>query len=97
MVEKVIWSKRAERHYIDMLEYLANEASYQAAENLTKAVRKTIEGLKSNSGSGRPTKSKYVRFINIAKHRQMFYRQAGKTLHIVAFFDVRQHPSKRPF
>jgi hypothetical protein len=51
-----------------------------------------------NPGSGRPTTtSKTVRFINIAKHRQMFYRQSGKNLHIVAFFDVRQHPDKRPF
>jgi plasmid stabilization system protein ParE len=97
MVETVIWSKRAERLYMEMLDYLATEASFQAAENFDKAVRKTIDGLKLNPGSGQPTKSKTVRVINIVKHRQMFYRQAGKTLHIVAFFDARQHPDKRPF
>jgi plasmid stabilization system protein ParE len=98
MVETVIWSKRAERLYMEMLEYLATEASYQAAENLDKTVRKTVEGLKRNPGSGRPTlKSKTVRYLNISKYKQIFYRQSGKTLHIVAFFDVRQHPQKRPF
>ena len=97
MVEAVIWSKRAERLYMEMLDYLATEASFQAAENFDKAVRKTIDGLKQNPGSGRPTKSKTVRVINVVKYRQMFYRQSGKTLHIVAFFDVRQHPDKRPF
>jgi plasmid stabilization system protein ParE len=98
MVEKVIWSRRAERNYMSMLDYLPNEASLQAAENLNESVQKTISGLMKNLGSGRPTTtSKTVRFINIAKHRQMFYRQSGKNLHIVAFFDVRQHPDKRPF
>ncbi len=98
MVQTVIWSKRAERLYMEMLEYLATEASYQAADNFDKAVRKTIEGLILNPGSGRPaTKSQTIRFVNVVKHRQMFYRLSGKTLHIVAFFDVRQHPDKRPF
>ena len=41
MVEAVIWSKRAERLYMEMLDYLATEASFQAAENFDKAVRKT--------------------------------------------------------
>lgn len=98
MVETVIWSQRAERNYRSMLDYLANEASLQAADNLNKSVRKTINALMLNPGSGRPTTtSNTIRFINIARHRQMFYRQSGKTLHIVAFFDVRQHPDKRPF
>jgi plasmid stabilization system protein ParE len=98
MVETIIWSKRAERLYMGMLEYLAIEASLQAAENLNIEVRRKIEGLKKNPGSGRPSaKSKTIRFINVTKYRQMFYRQSGKTLHIVAFFDVRQHPNKRPY
>lgn len=40
---------------------------------------------------------KTVRFINLDKHRQMFYRVHGSTAFITDFFDVRQNPDKRPY
>ena len=35
--------------------------------------------------------------LNIDKNRQMFYSVNGSTLFIVAFFDTRQDPMKRPY
>jgi hypothetical protein len=46
-------------------------------------------------GRTAPT-SKTLQFLNIDKHRQLFYRMRGTTLVIVDIFDTRQHPSKRP-
>ena len=98
MVKRVEWRKKALRRLGDILLYLREEGSQQAAVNLADVIQKKIKQLEKQSLIGRKSaKGKTIRLINIDKHRQMFYSVQGSTLFIVDFFDVRQNPSKRPY
>jgi plasmid stabilization system protein ParE len=98
MVKRVEWRKKALRRLGDILLYLKEERSHQAAVNLAETTQKKIKQLENQSLIGRKsTKGKTIRLINIDKHRQMFYSVNGSTLFIVDFFDTRQDPSKRPY
>lgn len=98
MVEKVKWRKKALRYIRETAEYLETEFSSKTADNFVDSVVGTIEKVKKNPTAYRKApNSKTVHFLNIDKHRQMFYRVSGKTLIISAFFDSRQNPKKHPF
>ena len=98
MVKIVKWNNRAVAKLDNWVDYLENEVSFQAASNLLKGVSEKIDFLKKHPTVGRRVPSmKTVRFINLDKHRQMFYRVHGSTAFITDFFDVRQNPDKRPY
>lgn len=95
---KVVQMNQAATLAISLIaEYLEAEYSYQTAVNFVESVYHTIEKIKEHPTRGRPAPtSKTLQFLNIDKHRQLFYRMRGTTLIIVNIFDTRQHPSKRP-
>jgi plasmid stabilization system protein ParE len=98
MVKRVIWSKRALKHVYQIIFYFNTELSRQAAENFKNNIDGQLNWLIKNPTKGRLAKrTKTIRFVNIDKHRQMFYRLEGASLHIVAFWDTLQDPRKRPF
>ena len=98
MVKRVEWRQKALRHLGEILFYLRNEVSQQAAFNLAETIQKKIKQLEKHPSMGRKSlKGKTIRLVNIDKNRQMFYSVNGSTLFIVAFFDTRQDPLKRPF
>lgn len=82
----------------EIVQYLQTEISDNAANNFVDAVYHQIDLLSKQPFIGRRELSmKIVCFVNIDKHRQMFYRVTGSTLHIANFFDTRQNPKKRPY
>ena len=98
MVTKIEWRKKALRFVEEKAIYLETEFSEQTAINFVSRIEKTIEKVAKNPKSYRKVVlAKSVYFINIDKQNQMFYRVAGDTLIISAFFDMRQDPKKRPF
>ena len=97
MVKTVKMNQAATRAISEIAEYLEAEYSYQTAINFVDNFYRTVEKIKEHPTRGRtsPT-SPTLQFLNIDKHRQLFYRVRGTTLVIVDIFDTRQHPSKRP-
>ncbi len=95
---KVSWHTDALGDFIEIVEYFEIEGNIQAAENFRDKVKAKIDFIKSYPGAGRPTmKHKNLRYILVDKHRRMYYRFTSKSLTILAFFDSRQDPTKRPF
>ena len=101
MAEKqrtVTWSNRAGRIYLDTLEYLAQEFSQRAAENLIEAFDQAIARIAEHPTAYRQTAvNPRVHFILVGKHRRLYYRVGRKTIRIVFIFDTRQDPKKDPF
>ncbi len=98
MVQKVIFTKTAERAFSDIANFLEENASIRMAQQFVNSVDEKIERLKEHPYIGRPSmKAKTVRKINVSKNIQMMYRVVGKTLVISNFFDTRQHPDKSRF
>ncbi len=97
MVKIVKMNQAATAAINDIAQYLESQYSYQTAVNFVANVYETIDKIKEHPTRGRtvPT-SKTLQFLNIDKHRQIFYRVKDSTLVIVNIFDTRQHPSKRP-
>ena len=98
MVQKVIFTKTADRAFYEIASFLEDNVSLLAAEKFAEKVDTKIEQLKWQPFIGRPSsKAKTVRRVIITKHVQMMYRVVGKTLVISDFFNTRQHPDKSKF
>lgn len=98
MARQVIWTKQALGKLHEMILYLQDEVSLQAAINLNRKVSEKLELLKQFPEAGRKSKKKKTaRFILIGKNRRMFYRVHGQRIIIVYFFDTRQNPSKSDY
>jgi plasmid stabilization system protein ParE len=98
MVQKIIFTKTADRSFNDIASFLEENASLSSAEKFAERVDFKINRLIEQPFIGRPsTKAKTVRKILISKHIQMMYRVIGKTLIISDFFDTRQNPNKSRF
>ena len=90
-------NKKANQRIYAIASYLEDEYSFQAAQNFVQNVYKTIDKVTKHPTRGRKVpKSNTLQFINIDKHRQLFYRVHGTRLSIVDVFDTRQDPDKRP-
>ncbi len=98
MVTTIIWNKTALTTFNDIAAYLNENFSNTAARNFVEAAYDKIEQLEKHPTIGRKVpKTKSLRMINFGKHHQMYYRVQGKTLFICDFFDMRQHPDKKPY
>ena len=98
MVQKVVFTKTAERSFEEIASFLEVNISISTAHKFANDVDSKISRLQEHPLIGRPSsKAKTVRKINISKHLQMMYRVVGKTLIISDFFDTRQNPNKSKF
>ncbi len=95
MVKRVRWNKRAIVKLDSWVEYLEHEVSFQSASILVKNIRNKIEMLKQQPAIGRSVvEMKTIRFLNIDKNRQMFYRVQGSTIFITDFLMLDKIPKK---
>ncbi len=97
MAKIIKLNKKALLKISTIAEYLEYEISFQTAVKFVDTVYKTIDKVAEHPTRGRKVpKSNTLQFINIDKHRQLFYRVYGSRLFVVDIFDTRQHPNKRP-
>jgi plasmid stabilization system protein ParE len=98
MVTQIIWTPKAERTFDRITTYLQKKASYAICERFVEAVYGKIDIIIEHPEIGRPTlASDSIRYINVDKFHQIFYRFDGNILLLLAFFDTLQDPKKRPY
>lgn len=98
MVTQIIWTPKAEKTFDRITTYLQKKISLTICEKFVEAVYFKIDVIIEHPEIGRPTlTSNSIRFINVDKHYQIFYRFDGSILLLLAFFDTRQDSQKRPF
>jgi addiction module RelE/StbE family toxin len=92
----IIWRKAALKQVGEILDFYQNEYSIQASENLVNAIEATIEKVYKHPTIGQPSaKKKGVRSWIVKEHYRLFYIVKLKQIVVIAFYDLRQHPSKR--
>ena len=70
----------------------------QTATRFADAVYDKIDTLVKYPDIGRCSlKNPTIRFVNIDKHRQMYYEFDGTELTIIDFWDMRRDPKKRKY
>ena len=94
----VVWRKRALDQVGEILDYYQQEFSPQAVNNLVAAIDEAVLKASKYPTIGQPSvKKKGVRSRIVKEHYRLFYMVKVKNIFVVAFYDMRQHPSKRKY
>ena len=99
MVKGVKWSPKAVEQYQGIVEYFVENVSTNSAEKWLEIFWEKIEFVSTYPETGRKAENNnLVQFVNFAKNYRLYYRvQSDSILKVLAIFDTRQNPSKRPF
>lgn len=97
MDRRLIYSPRAVRQIKATLKYYRENFSRQAAANLIKQISEAEPTMKDYPESGRPTAFADTRYLQVAEHKILFYTYSDERTTVLALFDTRQDPGKRPF
>ncbi len=98
MALEIYWTKRADKKFDRILEYLQIEWGENVARAFTKKVYEFLDILSEFPEIGTiENKEKGIRGFTIIKQVNLFYRISGDKIILLNFFDNRQHPEKRKF
>ena len=95
MAKKIIWTKRANKRFDKIIDYLQEEWGERVTENFVVRNYDVIELLSEYPNMGTLENSKKsIRGFLITKHNRLFYRVNEKELILLNFFDTRQRKNK---
>ncbi len=98
MALKIYWTKRADKKFDQILDYLLVEWGESVAKAFTRKVYDFLDILSEFPEIGTiENKEKGIRGFTIIKQVNLFYRISGDKVILLNFFDNRQHPKKKRF
>ncbi len=98
MALKIYWTKRADKKFDQILDYLLVEWGESVAKAFTRKVYDFLDTLSEFPEIGTiENKEKGIRGFTIIKQVNLFYRISGDKAILLNFFDNRQHPRKKRF
>ena len=95
MIERINWSKRAERHYGKIIDYLADEFGRKHAKRYVQKVYSEVERLKTNPELGQEepilegARYEFHRLV-IEDLTKVIYRVTDDSIEIADVWDTRQ-------
>lgn len=98
MALKLLWTKRSERKFEIIFEYLTFEWGDRVAGSFVKNVYSFLELLTEYPRIGTlQNKEKGIRAFTILNHVSIFYRISRNKIILLDFFDNRQNPKKKRY
>jgi plasmid stabilization system protein ParE len=98
MALTIRWTKRAEKKFDKIIEYLLTEWDEQVTESFVKKVFDFIDTLTDFPELGTiENREKAIRAFTIVKQINIFYHVDKKQIVVLNFFDNRQSPKKKRF
>lgn len=98
MALKIFWSKRADKKFDKILEYLDEEWDEKVTRNFVRKVYSFLEILSEYPEIGTiENKEKGIRGFTIIKEIDLFYKINEERIVLLDFFDNRQNPEKKKF
>ncbi len=98
MALKIYWTKRADKKFDQILDYLLEEWGESVAKAFTRKVYDFLDILSEFPEIGTiENKEKGIRGFTIIRQVNLFYRISGDKVILLNFFDNRQHPRKKRF
>ena len=98
MALKIYWTKRADKKFDQILDYLLEEWGESVAKAFTRKVYDFLDILSEFPEIGTiENKEKGIRGFTIIRQVNLFYRISGNKVILLNFFDNRQHPRKKRF
>ena len=95
MKREIIFSKKAEKSLIDLLEYLELKWSVKVRDKFISKLDKSIYLIQNDPEAfpkSQINKNQY-RCV-LSKQTTIYYRCNSKEIRVLAFFDTRQNPTK---
>ena len=94
---RISLTKRAEKNYRSIKDYITNEWGERVAEAFEQKTVDFLDLLEDFPEIGVvEVIEKQIRGFQLTKQTRVFYRVNGERIIILAFFDVRQDPKKKP-
>ncbi len=98
MALEIYWTKRADKKFDKIIEYLFNEWGESVTKAFTRKVYDFLDILSEFPEIGTmENKGKGIRGFTIVKQVNIFYRISGNKVILLNFFDNRQNPGKKRF
>lgn len=98
MALEIKWSKRADKKFDKILNYLAENWGDRITRSFVKKVYEFLNILSEFPEIGSiENKEKGIRGFTIVKQVNIFYRIKDDTIILLNFFDNRQNPGKKRF
>ncbi len=98
MALEIYWTKRADKKFDKIIEYLLNEWDENVAKAFIKKVYDFLDILTDFPKIGTiENKGKGIRGFTIVKQINVFYRISGNRIILLNFFNNRQNPKKKRF
>ena len=98
MALEIQWSKRADKKFDKILEYLLVEWSERVTKSFIRKVYDLIDTLAEYPEIGAiENKEKGIRGFTVVKQINIFYKVSGNKIIILDFFDNRQATEKKRF
>jgi len=98
MALKILWTKRADKKFDQIIDYLLVEWNPKVTSSFVKNVYDLVELLAEYPEIGTLENDvKGIRGITIIKQINIFYRVKGNQLIILTFFDNRKDPKEKRF
>jgi len=94
---KIFLTKRAAKNYRSVINYLTNEWGEHVAKLFEQKTIDFLDLLEAYPNIGTiEFPEKQIMGFQLTKQTRVFYRIKGKQIIILAFFDSRQNPKKKP-
>ena len=98
MALEIQWSKRADKNFDKIFEYLLNKWGENVARAFIKKVYDFLEILAEFPEFGTlENRDKGIRGFTIVKQVNIFYRISENKIILLSFFNNRQNPKKKRF
>lgn len=98
MALEILWSKRADKIFDKILEYLLEEWGGKVMKSFVGEVYDFLDILSEFPEIGTiENKEKGIRGFTIVKQVNIFYKISGDKIILLDFFDNRQDPGKKRF
>ncbi len=98
MALKIYWTKRADKKFNQILNYLQEEWGESVASAFIRKVYDLLNILSEFPEIGTiENEEKGIRGFTLIKQVNLFYRISGDKVILLNFFDNRQHPGKKNF
>ncbi len=93
----VFFTKNADRNFENIQKYLAENWGPTSKEKFIHKTKHSLELLKLHPELGtKEVESKNIYGLLLHKHIRMFYKLYKDRISVLALFDVRQNPGRRP-
>jgi plasmid stabilization system protein ParE len=94
---KILVSKRANQDFLNIQDYLERTWGHSSVEKLLNLTNNFLDILESFPEIGAlEFPEKNIRGFQLTRQTRVFYAIKPKSILILAFFDVRQHPRNLP-